>query len=404
MILKMAFRNVFRRKRRSLLTALSMFGGFVLAAFFIGFPDGSYNHIIDAFTRTRLGHIQIHHHEYLETPSLYRTVDNPGRLGDILDKTEEIENWTPRLYSAGLAAAKEKSAGVRIIGVHPQQEHRTTGFGNRIVEGKSFSSSTAKETIIGKGLAKLLHAGIGNDIVIISQAADGSIANERYGVVGILDSGNEVDDRSAFYLPLNEAQELLVLGERVHEIAMVVTKLGRVGAITRNLRTRIGSSEIQVAPWQEFAESFYKAMKADQEGMWIMLLVIVLVVAVGILNTVLMSVLERQREYGMLRAVGTRPGQIVRLVLAEVMILAAFCIAAGTLAGLLINHVFSLKGIRFADAFTYGGMAFETIRTEINLRSFTIPTATVLLSALLVSLIPALKAAHTDPARSMRIH
>ena len=404
MTLKMAIRNVFRQKRRSLLTALSMFGGFVLAAFFIGFSDGSYNHIIDVFTRTRLGHIQIHQHEYLETPSLYRTIDDAARVGRILDRTDGVESWTPRIYSAGLAAAEKKSAGVRIIGIDPQREHSTTGFRNRLKEGDGFSSAEAKETVIGKGLSKLLHARLGSDLVIISQAADGSIANERYRVVGILDSGNDVEDRSALYLPIDEARDLLVLDGRVHEIALVVDKLGHVARVTADLRQKIASKDLQVAPWQKFAESFYKAMKADQEGMWIMLLVIVLVVAVGILNTVLMSVLERQREYGMLRAVGTRPGQIVRLVLAEVLILALICIVAGSLVGLLINHLLSFKGIRFSDAFTYGGMTFETMRTEVNLRSFTIPSVTVLLSALLVSLIPALKAARTDPARSMRIH
>jgi len=401
---KMAFRNVFRQKRRSLLTALSMFGGFVLAAFFIGFSDGSYNHIIDAFTRTRLGHIQIHHHEYLDTPSLYRTVNQPDRLGHLLDNTAHVENWTPRIYAAGLAAGDEKSAGVRIIGIDPQRENQTTGFRNRLTQGNGFSSANAKETVIGRGLARMLHAGVDEDVVIISQAADGSIANERYRVVGIMDSGNEVDDRTAFYLPIGEARDLLVLGERIHEIALVTDKLSRVDAVTRDLRDRITDPAIQVAPWQEFAKSFYKAMQADKEGMYIMLVVIVLVVAVGILNTVLMSVLERQREYGMLRAIGTRPGMIVRLVLAEVSILAVFCIIVGTLAGLLLNHLFSLKGIHFSDAFTYGGMTFDTVRTEVNLRSFTIPGFTVMISALLVSLFPALKAAHTDPARSMRIH
>ncbi|MBN1195901.1 MAG: ABC transporter permease, partial [Candidatus Aminicenantes bacterium] len=271
MILKMAFRNVFRQKRRSLLTALSMFGGFVLAAFFIGFADGSYNHIIDAFTRTRLGHIQIHQHEYLDTPSLYRTIDHFDRVAQVLDATDDVESWTPRIYSAGLAAADEKSAGVRLIGIHPQREHRTTRFRNRIVEGGGFSSIAAKEAVIGKGLARLLHTGVGGDIVIISQAADGSIANERYRVMGILDSGNEVEDRSAFYLPLDEARDLLVMGKRVHEIALVVDKLGRVERITRELRRRIDSPDLQVAPWQVFAESFYRAMKADKEGMWIML-------------------------------------------------------------------------------------------------------------------------------------
>ncbi len=404
MILKMAFRNVFRQKRRSLFTILSMFGGFVMAAFFIGFADGSYNNIIDAFTRARLGHIQIHHREYLENPSLYRSIENPGVLGAVLDNTAGVTHWTPRVFSACLVAAEKKSVGAQIVGIDPEKENNATGFNKKIIEGRTFSSPDAKEAVLGKGLAHLLQVTVDQDVVVVTQGADGSIANERYRVSGIMDSGNEISDRTTFYLPINEARDLLVLGKRVHEIAIVVNRLKDVDAITDSLRQRLDDPLLQVAPWQEFARAFYKAMKADQEGMWIMLVIIVLVVSVGILNTVLMSVLERQREYGMLRAVGTRPGQIIRLVLTEVIILALFCIVAGSIVSLLINHLLSINGMKLMEGFSYGGMTFETFKTEVNLRSFTIPAITVLISAAFVSFFPALKAARTNPARSMRIH
>lgn len=404
MILKMAYRNVFRQKRRSLLTILSMFGGFVLAAFFIGFSDGSYNNIIDAFTRTRLGHIQIHHREYLDNPSLYRNIEDPGAVGRVLDTTKGVAQWTPRVFSAGLVAAEEKSAGAQLVGIDPERENLTTGFNKKIITGAGFSSPDAKEAVLGKGLAHLLHVRVDQDVVVVTQGADGSIANERYRVSGIMDSGNEISDRTTFYLPINEARDLLVLGKNVHEIAIVARRLKDVDRLTNTLRQRIRNPRLQVAPWQEFARSFYKAMKADQEGMWIMLVIIVLVVAVGILNTVLMSVLERQREYGVLRAVGTRPGQIIRLVLGEVIILALFCIVAGSIVALLINHLLSINGMKLMESFSYGGMSFDTFKTEVNLRSFIIPAITVLMSATLVSIFPAIKAARTHPARSMRIH
>jgi ABC-type lipoprotein release transport system permease subunit len=404
LMLKIAFRNIFRQKRRTILTALSMFGGFVMAAFFIGWSDGAYNNIIDMFTRNQMGHIQIHHKDYLDRPSMYKTVDNLPGVERVLKDTEAVESWAPRLYSAGLASVGEKCAGVRIIGIDPHQENRTTNFLQKVTQGRMFSKSPAGEVIIGKGLAKLLNARLEDEVVIVSQAADGSIANDQYRIVGIVDSGDEIGDRTAFYLPLTIAQELLVLEGRVHEIALTVKHLDDVRGVNRQLQQKIENPELSVEPWQVFARSFYIAMKADKEGMWIMLVIIVMVVAIGVLNTVLMSVLERRREYGVLKAVGTKSSQIVKMVLMEVNILGIICIIAGTAVGLLLNYIFSVHGYSLPEPLTYGGMKFQHMFSEINARSFYIPAITVIVSATLVSLFPALKAARTDPARSMRMH
>lgn len=405
-MLKIAFRNIFRQKRRSVLTALSMFGGFVLAAFFIGWSDGTYANIIDMFTRNQSGHIQIHHEEYLDRPSLYKTVGHLPAIGKLMKNIDAIDSWAPRLYSAGLASAGDKTAAARIIGIDPAKEIGTTNFHKKVVRGKVFSDDAAHQVILGKGLAKLLHTGPGKEVIIVSQAADGSIANDRYTIVGIYDSGDELGDRMAFYLPMQAAWELLVMEGRVHEIALTVHNLDDVEPVTQRLSAELSSldEKLVAEPWQIFARAFYAAMKADKEGMYIMLVVIVLVVAVGVLNTVLMSVLERRREYGVLKAVGTRPGQIIKMVLTEVNILGVICIALGTIAGLFINYLASVYGYTLPEPITYGGMQFQTMLAEVNARSFIIPAVTVLVVSTLVSIIPALKAAKTDPARSMRIH
>jgi putative ABC transport system permease protein len=406
LMLKIAFRNIFRQKRRTILTSLSMFGGFVMAAFFIGWSDGTYANIINMFTRNQSGHIQVHHKDYLDKPSLYKTIDHLLELTKVMETKKAIDAWAPRLYSAGLASVGEKSAGIKIIGIDPSGETRATNFHQKVVQGKLFPPEATHEAILGKGLAKLLKAQPGSDVVIVSQAADGSIANDRYRVSGIMDSGDEMGDRMAFYLPLKAAQELLVMEGRVHEIAITVSQLDDVEEIMPQLTREISAidNNLAVEPWQVFARSFYVAMKADQEGMYIMLVIIVLVVAVGVLNTVLMSVLERRREYGILKAVGTKPAQIVKMVLLEVNVLAVVCIVFGTIVGLFINYLASIYGYTLPEPITYGGMQFQTMLAEINARSFYIPAITVIVVATLVSIFPALKAAHTDPARSMRIH
>ncbi|MBN1272376.1 MAG: ABC transporter permease [Candidatus Aminicenantes bacterium] len=403
-LLKIAFRNIFRQRRRTLFTALSMFGGFILAAFFIGWADGTYNGIIDMFTRNRLGHIQIHEKDYLDRPSLYKTINDMSVINRTLEEVSGVESWTPRLYTAGLASLDDKTAGVQILGIDPVRENKTTSFNKKIIEGRAFSSASAAEVILGKGLAEILKAGVEDEIVVISQAADGSIANDIYRLIGITESGDEMTDRTAFYLPLEEAQKFLVLEGRVHEVAVTINNLNDVERIHRIIEEKLDNPRLSVEPWQEFARSFYMAMKADKEGMWIMLVVIIIIVAVGVLNTVLMSVLERQREYGVLRAVGTKPSQVIRIVLLEITFLALFCIVAGAIAGLLINTYFASHGLSLSNPITYGGIEIRAMRSEINTRSFFIPALIVLLSAGFVSLFPALKAARTDPARSMRFH
>ncbi|MFZ0391852.1 MAG: ABC transporter permease, partial [Calditrichia bacterium] len=232
MMLKIAFRNIFRQKRRTILTMLTMFGGFTLAAFSIGWADGSYNFIINMFTRNQLGHVQIHAENYRERPSLYKTIDNYLKVGKQVREIGEVEAWAPRLYSAGLLSAGDKSTGGRIIGIDPQRESAALDFDRQVTRGQYFSGMDAWEALLGKGLAEVLKADVGDSVVVVSQGADGSIANDIYRIAGIVESGNQMNDRLSFYLPLHTAQRLLVLENRVHEIAVVVQHLKSVPAVT----------------------------------------------------------------------------------------------------------------------------------------------------------------------------
>lgn len=401
---KVAFRNVLRQKRRTLLTVLTMMGGFALAAISIAWSDGSYNVIIDKFTRTQLGHIQIHGKGYLDRPTLYNTVNDYEQVGTEVSRVEGVVSWTPRIYSAGLASAADKSAGVRIIGIDPVRENEATYFNKKIVKGRPFDPDSSLQVILGEGLAEVLKADTGDEVVVVSQGADGSIANDLYRVVALVQSGNDIADQTAFYLTLSDAQDLLVLYGRVHEIAIVIEDLDDVLVMTDVIEQHLANPELDVESWQEFAHEFYVAMKADQQGNWIMLLIIVLIVATGVLNTVLMTVLERRREYGVLRAMGVRQFQVVRLVLYEVALMAIGSMVIGFFVALGVNYWLSIYGVTIPDPITYGGVEFSTLYSEINLRSFLIPAVTVFVSAVTISLFPAAMAARTAPARAMRAH
>ena len=404
MILKIAFRNTFRQKRRTILTALAMVVGFTLLSLTIGLSDGAYGNIISMFTRNRIGHIQVHRAGYLDKPSLYETIDGYTAVGEAIQGVSGVEAWTPRVYAAGLGSVGEKSTAVQIIGVDVARETQATRFDQKIVEGSVLPETAAHEAVIGTGLAKILSAKIGSEIVIFSQGADGSLANEVYKIVGIAESGDDPTDRTACYLHIEDAQELFVLEGRAHEIVVIVSNINHVDKITNAIEASLNNPRLDVAPWQVVAKSFYRAMKADQQGDAISRWVIMLIVAIGVLNTVLMSVLERTREYGVLKAVGTKPMQIFWLVICEVVIITLGSICVGALLGSLVNYLLSIYGITYPEAITYGGMKIKTLYAVVNLRCLIIPAITVMVSATVVSLFPAIKAARILPAQAMRTH
>jgi putative ABC transport system permease protein len=400
--LRLAVRNLFRQGKRTLFTGLSMLVGFVLASFFIGWADGTYNHIIDGFTRNRLGHIQIHRDGYLDDPSLYKTIEDPAGVERNIETAAHIDSWTPRIYVAGLASVGDQSAGARIIGIDPDREDRTTNIAEKLVKGAYFGSQP-NQAVIGRTLATVLEAGVGDELIIVSQAADGSIANDIYDIIALIDTGDPGLNRSAVYLRLADAQTLFVLEGRVHEIAVTVDNLNHVRKVTDDLRHRLAGRDLEVDPWQVFASEFYKAMQADKNGMYLSLVVVVMVVAITILNTVLMSVLERQKEYGVLKAIGTRPGRIVGMVVTETSLLAVASILLGSILGFLLNWYFSRHGIALANPIEWGSVQFQYMKGEINARSFYLPSLTVIATSLLVCLPPALRAARTVPAETMRM-
>jgi len=381
-----------------------MIVGFTLLSITIGLSDGAYGGIIEMFTRNRTGHIQVHRAGYLDKPSLYETIDGYAAIGETIQRTAGVEAWTPRVYAAGLGSVGEKSTAVQVIGIDVARETQATRFDKKVIEGSVLAETASHEAVIGKGLAKIISGTVGSEIVIFSQGADGSIANDVYKIVGIAESGDDATDRVACYLHIEDAQELFVLDGRIHEIVVIVSNINHVSKITDALEARLNNSTLEVSPWQVVAKSFYRAMKTDQQGDAISRWVIMFIVAIGVLNTVLMSVLERTREYGVLKAIGTKPTQIFWLVVCEVIIITIGSICVGVPLGVLANYLLSISGITYPEAITYGGMKFTTLYAEVNVRCLIIPAITVMVSATIVSLFPAIKAARIMPAKAMRTH
>ena len=400
-IIKMAFRNIFRQRRRSILTALMMTGGFALFSFSVGMSEGMYGNIIDMFTRDHTGHVQIHAAGYLDRPSLYKTINTLDRLAQDIRSVDHVVGLTARVYGPALAFAGKKTNGTQVIGIDPQREPQTTRIKPKIAQGNFFSDSKNGQIILGAGLAEVLKVDLGEEVALISQAADGSVANEMFTITGIMGKDSNAFDRMNCYLPLSAAQQFLSLGDRVHEIVVLLDDQHYARQAAAAITRVINDPELVAAPWQEVEKAFYRAMQVDLKGNYITQFIIMLIVAIGVLNTVLMSILERTREFGVIRAMGTRPAAVFSLIVMETSFLCLMALALGAFFSLGLIYYFSMHGIKLPTAFTYGGMTWDTMTARLSAKAFWQPALVTFLTAVMVSLFPALRAARIKPTAAM---
>jgi putative ABC transport system permease protein len=370
--------------------------GYILFSFFISIADGAYGDIIQKFIQERTGHIQVHREGYLDTPRLTKSIKGYQEIRNQL-KGEDVRGISARIRGAALAFGEKKSLGVQIVGIEPDVETNVTTIKKRVNVGSYLDSDS--KVVIGKKISEVLKVEVGDTFIMISQGADGSIANDIFEIGGIIAPKGEGIDDSTVYMTIPRAQEFLTLYGRVHELAIALDGADEV-ELTEKIN-RILPKELVANSWQDVEKDFYRAMQADRKGDVIGRMIFMIVIAIGVLNTILMSILERKREFGVLKAIGTRPTGIFGLITLETAMMSSISIIIGFFLALGLNYYFSIVGIPM-DAFEYGGMRFDKMVATLNLRCFIIPLFTILGSSLFVSVFPAIKAARVTPVDAMR--
>ena len=418
--MKLAYRNVLRQKRRSLLTGLSMSGGYVLFVISISLLEGSWGNAVDIFTLDHTGHIQIHQGNYLQRPKIHKTIKDRESIEQVLVDEERVTGYAPRIYSPALAyggdkadsdkesshqAGSGKTSPAFLIGVDPDTEPAVSRLFRKVTSGEYFDSNPDEngyfQAMIGAGLATTLKCGVGDEIILISQGGDGSIANDIFIIRAII--GNTTSfDRLAVYLPITAAQIFLSLGNDVHEYAMLVRNKHRNEQVASDLQAAL--PDATVSPWQKVEESFYRTMQSDRQGNHFTMGVIVFLVFVGVLNTVLMSVLERTREFGVLRSIGCRPTELVKLIFIETLLLTGMSIAVGLLIALPAVTWFTQEGILLPQAIDMAGIKFQHMKGEFSPYVFFMPMLFILVAAAVTSLPPGIRAARILPKDALGSH
>ena len=406
MLLKLALRNILRQKRRSLLTGLSITGGFVLSVFSFSLTEGTYENAIDFFTRDHTGHIQIHSGDYHEKPKIYKTISQPDIIEALIENESRIKTFAPRIFAPALAYAGSETSVVSVIGVDPLLESKASRIEEKVRSGIYFdqepTGSGLAKVMIGVGISVSLDIGVGDEIVLISQGANGSIANDLFEVVAIVGTESSFENE-VVYLPLEVAQNFLSIPNEVHEYVLLATDASKSISLANTLQTRIDllNADLTVSPWQVVESSFYKSMRADQQGNYFILAIIIFLVCIGVLNTVLMSVLERTREFGVLIAIGSRPNDIFKMIFIETMLLTTLSILFGLILAVPMLIFLTQIGFILPEPIDMGGVHFHDLRGSVSVTVVVVPALIIYGFACLVTIIPGLRACTITPKVAM---
>lgn len=402
LLLKMSIRNLLRHRRRSFFTILGMCFGFAILSISISMTNGTYEGLIQMFTSTEVGHLQVLHKEYIDKPNIYKRIKNVSKVISEINSGDSEILISPRLESGGMAYFSEKSVGIRTVAVDINSEEKFLALSKKIKEGNYFSSNSEYSIIISEKIQNILKINIGQDLVIISQSIDGSVANDYFKVIGIISDKKIMGDPMVSYIPLKTGQEFFVMGDSAHRIVVKIKNINKIENYKEVINSKITNELLSVKSWKEVQKEFYKAMETDKNGNIVMSGIIMFMVSMGVLNTILMSVLERTREFGVLKAVGTLPSQIFKLILIEVFILSIIASVMGGFIAFPVNYYLTKVGIKLEHATSVGGIEFSHMKSVLDLESILLPFALITIVSFIVSFIPAIRASKISPVEAMR--
>ncbi len=408
LFLTMAWRNVWRNRRRSALTVSVIALSLTFNILMRGIGDGFHEQMVDNSVRANIGHLQVHRKGYHDDPGLNRTLPDPARVARAIRALPALRGYSLRVLGDGLASTDENSAGIAIVGIDPAQERTVTTISHAVTEGTYLGDDAPRPVLIGERLAATLKARLGDKIVLLVQAADGSMGAQLFHVSGIFRSGAPDLDRGVAYIRRQDAQDLFALGDRVTEAVVLLDASAAVPAAQAALRAALpveGAGACEVLSWNQVEPFLEQFIVLDDAFFYIIVAILFIVISIGILNTILMSVFERVREFGVMMALGTRPRQVVRLVVLEAAVLAAVGIAVGGTLGSLLTIYFAENGIdlsSFAAGAASIGITTTMVYSRLTVANVVLSNLAVFLLVVLVALYPAVHAARLRPVDAIR--
>lgn len=407
--LHLAWKNLWRNRRRTIITLSAIAFSILLVQALHNLSSGVYAGMVDSGVRAGSGHIAIYRAGYL-TSRDETLVFEDRDLVDRVAALEGVEQVLPRLYVPALAQSSRESRGVVLIGVDPQRERSINPFLKTLPEANMLGSSGARDAVVGARLLAELQIKTGQKFVVTAQNRDGTLHSELLRVRGVVSTGMKDIDSSLIMVGRQRAGLLTGDTGAVHEVAIILTAPDRSAAVMAKLVRLLGSYPgTEAVSWERAMPNLANAIKLDYASQKFIFLIILLIVAIGVVNTLLMSVMERMREFGVILALGSQPNTLRRMILLEALVLGLLAAAIGTLLGSLATWYLVDVGINLAtfvpDTLEFGGVVFDPVmRASWNPGWMVGIAGFVVALTLLAALYPAIKAGRITPVEGMRHH
>jgi len=402
-VAKLASRTVYRNGRRSIVTISAMAFAcammIVFASLMEGVIAGSERNIVAMNT----GDIQIHQHGYRDDADIYNVIESSARIATIIRKSGF--SAAERLFAFGLMASDNSSSGVQLRGVDLFYEATVTDIHHHIMDGSWLESADPHGVVIGKKLARLLDVTVGDELVFVGQTTDGYMANDRYAIRGVLKSVSVGIDTAAVFMSNTALRELIGLGQEAHQIVIMRNDDHQDLTLATEMIEGMIVQDVEVLNWRQLMPVISQFLEAAHIQTLIMLLFTYIAVASIVLNAMLMSVFERIHEFGIMKAIGVSPWQIVRLVYAEALIQTLLASMIGLILGAALTWYLQSYGLdmsSLAEGMSFAGVALDPVwYAVISLHSLFMPIVFLFVMAVIAVIYPAAKVALLPPIKAI---
>ncbi|WP_303720388.1 FtsX-like permease family protein [Malonomonas rubra] len=403
MLWRLAIRNIWRNRRRTLLTLSAMVVSSALLILCLGIFSGMLKDMLASATEQYFGHLEISTKGYQEDRDMFANFSVSDDF--LLLLQPQVLGFSPRLRSFGLLSGQDKSSPVELLGVEPERERQVTSLQDHLQAGSYLLADDHEGALIGAGLARRLAVKPGDQLVFVTQAADGSIGNDLLTVRGVFATGDQGHDNGLVLVALPWLQQLLVLPGRLHEIAVRIEHPLQAAAFAAQLRQKLPTT-LEVLDWGELLPEMREVVASYDVSRLIIVSILYVATGLGILNTFFMSVMERTREFGVLMAVGMRPGQVRLMVLLETLAMGLLALLIGVVFGVLLSLYMAYVGIDLSGSLTpityAGGTILPRLHAVLEVTNVLVPAAVLLLVCLLAGFLPANRAARMQPVVAIR--
>jgi putative ABC transport system permease protein len=390
--LRMAWRNLWRNTRRTLLTVAAIAFACMLLVFMLSFQFGSYETMINTAVKVQTGHLHVEAKDYQDQQDMRLVIKDPKAVAKVMRAAPGIEAFTARANAFALISSKQRTYGALVVGIDPESEARVSTLKKIIRQGQYLKEGDAEGALVGRLLARNLQVNLGDELTILGQGRDGSIAALVLKVRGIYSSGIDEFDRSSIQMGLKSFQTNFNMDGAVHQMVAICNHLNDVAGAKSYIASHLPPQtkpSLTVLDWMQLMPGLLQGIEIDLVSGIIFYLILIVVVTFSIMNTFLMSILERTHEFGVLMAIGAKPGRLSKLVIMESTTMTLIGVITGMILGALVTWYFQVNGIELGaqDVMAQYGIT-GLIYPRLSWLSLCVGPTVVLFMTLLAALYP----------------